>query len=209
MSLSLNEVAAQARKAARGAGFDWGLAEEAARAVRWLCGRGVDGVAALAACLDTPSLARAPVLSDGRWRGQGGAALCPIHVGAALSDRPALLQDGFAVLRIEQVAVPGLVLPFLASLSRRSEAPLRVQCGAATSLVDAEALDPAAGFGPATADLLIDRFDVSPTPRPLSTRALPDPDAWARLGQLAALTYAPATEASRARGAGGDLPDTD
>ena len=40
MNLSLNEVEATAKKATRGAGYPWGLAEEAGKAVRWLCGAG-------------------------------------------------------------------------------------------------------------------------------------------------------------------------
>ena len=43
MSLSLNEVESLAKKAARGTGYPWGLAEEAAKASRWLAARGVDG----------------------------------------------------------------------------------------------------------------------------------------------------------------------
>ncbi|NND22495.1 MAG: DUF3726 domain-containing protein, partial [Silicimonas sp.] len=42
MSYSLNEVEATAKKAARGAGYPWGLAEEAAKATRWLCAHDID-----------------------------------------------------------------------------------------------------------------------------------------------------------------------
>ena len=52
MTLSLNEVQAQAFKAARGAGYAWGLAEEAGKATRWLCGHGLDGVALLVELLE-------------------------------------------------------------------------------------------------------------------------------------------------------------
>ncbi|HBM69159.1 MAG TPA: DUF3726 domain-containing protein, partial [Rhodobacteraceae bacterium] len=37
MSYSLNELQALARKAARGSGVPWGIAEEAAMAARYLC----------------------------------------------------------------------------------------------------------------------------------------------------------------------------
>ena len=48
MSYSLNEMEATAKRAARGAGYSWGLAEEASKATRWLCTQGLDGAAELA-----------------------------------------------------------------------------------------------------------------------------------------------------------------
>lgn len=51
MVLSLNEVQVTAKKAARGAGYPWGIAEEAGQAARWLCSHGLDGCAALAGVL--------------------------------------------------------------------------------------------------------------------------------------------------------------
>ena len=44
LNLSLNEVAATAKKAARGAGYSWGMAEEAAAAVRWLAACGTEAL---------------------------------------------------------------------------------------------------------------------------------------------------------------------
>ena len=44
---SLNEIDSLCQKAARGAGLDWGLAEEAGFAAAWLAARGADGAAAL------------------------------------------------------------------------------------------------------------------------------------------------------------------
>ncbi len=48
MRLSLNQVEQGARKAVRGAGLDWGLAEEAGRAIRWLESVDLHGVHQLA-----------------------------------------------------------------------------------------------------------------------------------------------------------------
>ena len=36
MNVSMNEVESMAKTAARGAGYSWGLAEEAGKATRWL-----------------------------------------------------------------------------------------------------------------------------------------------------------------------------
>ena len=52
MTLSLNEIESTAKKAARGGGYPWGLAEEAASATRWLHSNDLDGCAALASLLD-------------------------------------------------------------------------------------------------------------------------------------------------------------
>ena len=53
MDWSLNEIKALTVKAARGAGLEWGLAEEAAFAVIWLEMRGRDGVKICAKYLHT------------------------------------------------------------------------------------------------------------------------------------------------------------
>ena len=42
MNLSLNEAQALAKKAAKGAGINWGAAHETGRAVRWLLEQGID-----------------------------------------------------------------------------------------------------------------------------------------------------------------------
>ena len=44
MSWSLGEIGALATKAARGSGMDWGLADEAGYAVKWLQRRQLPGV---------------------------------------------------------------------------------------------------------------------------------------------------------------------
>ena len=47
ISWSLGETAALATKAARGAGMQWGLADETGVAVSWLQARGIPGLSAL------------------------------------------------------------------------------------------------------------------------------------------------------------------
>jgi hypothetical protein len=51
MTFSLNEVEAMGKRAARGAGLDWGIAEEAGKAARWLTARGLPGPELLAELL--------------------------------------------------------------------------------------------------------------------------------------------------------------
>jgi len=87
VSWSLNEIESLAKKATRGAGRSWGLAEEAGKATRWLCAAGLPGAEALAALLErTDGTAHAdlsPALSGDRWQARGGT-LCPLIAGAAL-----------------------------------------------------------------------------------------------------------------------------
>ena len=74
---------ALATKAARGSGLDWGLAEEAGYAVKWLQRRQLPGVAALCRYLSSRN--------DGNltsWPNETGALgnYCPITIGAAYGD---------------------------------------------------------------------------------------------------------------------------
>lgn len=114
IALSENEVEGLCLKAARGVGLDWGLAEEAGQAARWLIACGIDGPAAL-----LPHLLAAqgrPVVkpvSLARLEPEGEMALCPILLGAALSDLASL--DGGIVFG--PVAAPILLLPFLARVA--------------------------------------------------------------------------------------------
>ena len=95
IELSLNEVDALAARAARGAGFSWGLADDVGRAARLLAGEGADWSASLLALLE-----RAPRLAPPGAR--EGAPLCPVRMAAYLND--ASTETGALVLR--DVALP-------------------------------------------------------------------------------------------------------
>lgn len=213
MSFSLNEVEAMARKAARGGGYSWGLAEEAGRAVRWLCARNMDGCGALAQLLERVEevdLAQwTPVLSGGEWRAPGGL-LCPIITGAALSDRAGLIA-GHAI-RVDAVAVPVLLIPFLAGMTGmvgQIRQPLRM------ATTDFDVVTDGAGVavsGPIVGH--VDSVSIGPSGPPEAdtgccTRARPKAEDWAVLDRFAHRTYAPATEASRQLGAGAGGDDND
>ena len=96
MTYSLGEIEALCLKAARGAGFPWGLAEDAGRAVRWLEARGQNGAAALAGLLSA---------TDGMPRDDN----CPIAYGSALADMPPV-----APISRPALLNPILLEPFLA-----------------------------------------------------------------------------------------------
>lgn len=96
MTWSLNETEALCRKAARGAGMPWGLAEEAGRAARWLEDRGQAGAGALAKLL-------------GRWNAGMTPRDCPVLAGAAMADA--------GVMPASPVTADPLTWPFVAMIA--------------------------------------------------------------------------------------------
>lgn len=120
MICSLNEIEALARKAARGGGMSWGLAEETGKAVRWLSANGFPGPQLLAELLcqndGKPYCDLAPQQSEGIWHARSGP-LCPIVAGTLICDRAEDLETE-AALRLGEVAVPLLLLPFASEAAR-------------------------------------------------------------------------------------------
>jgi uncharacterized protein DUF3726 len=205
MSFSLNEIETNAKKAARGAGFSWGLAEEAGKATRWLCAQGLDGCASLAALLQEP-LHATPHIGPGIWSAPG--PLCPLATGAALSDFAARLADG--PIRIVAVAQPQLLLPFAAGAARHLKTVVKLNCDTLTARTDGDGLEMARiPSPPGTSDVLISLDGAMTGALPKQTRASPDPAIWAVLTGFAGRTYAPASDASRRLGAGAGLSDND
>ncbi|MEH6632998.1 MAG: DUF3726 domain-containing protein [Halopseudomonas aestusnigri] len=117
---SLNEIEASARKAARGAGMTWGLAEEAGKATRWLAARELPNVTTLLNLLtrndgkDYNSL-RPQDLSN-IWSASGGS-LCPIIAGSALNDLAHKIVSGQEI-KLTAVSCPALILPILGRASK-------------------------------------------------------------------------------------------
>lgn len=216
---SLNEVEIYGRRAARGAGMPWGLAEEAGKASRWLAERGLPGVELLVRLLtanDGRSYASmAPVIVDGRWQAPAGE-LCPVCSGAALSDRIDVLARGEEIC-LSALAYPLLLAPFLDHSWRLDEASyelrwpnVRVSVFAGDVMLDCQK---------ASAHLSerVDEVKVSvgtyrkahPTHRPRIGGVKTPLAVWRAMGVLAKRTYVPATEESRARGAGAGRSDND
>lgn len=203
MTFSLNEVEALAKKATRGAGYAWGLAEEAAKATRFLCEQGFDGCAALANVLQTfdrKDTVQCSLQWDGAvWRA-AEHELCPIYLGAAISDRADQIQNQpSAGLWVVQ---PVILLPFAAQIARAQDTTVSVRADAAVFATDGTRVS-IRGVPPNHADCVEVRLggDLS-LPLPLHSRAHPEPAVWERLNSFAHRTYAPATEESRQKGAG-------
>ena len=211
MTLSLNEVEAMARKAARGAGYSWGLAEEAGKATRWLCAQGLDGCGALAEVLTRfdsgDARDRSPRIQSTGWL-QGDGAMCPLTTGAALSDRASKV--AVARIRIGAVAGPLLLLPFAALAARKTGRVLTITCPGMTAVTDGVALSMSgAGDIEEAETVIVSVGGDLDAAYPTRTRADPDRNAWCVLERLAARTYAPATAESRLKGAGAGLSDND
>lgn len=226
MSYSLNEVEAMAKKASRGAGYHWGIAEEAAYATRWLCAHGFDGCEALASLLPksehTDFALRTPKLACPVWHSRSGR-ICPLLAGAALGDYAFRLQD--RAISLANVEHPIMLLPFAAVVARRICAFVTVEWDGVWTTTDGSnvsrtvidrMIDSSTGRSlmQEIADLVIVRIDGRiggglHTIVPGKSRASPSPAAWDCLNQFAHRTYAPATEESRRMGAGASSCDND
>lgn len=216
MTLSLNEIEAQAKRAARGAGLSWGMAEEAGRAARWLASHDLPGSAHLADVLamndGLPQSDVAPVSLEGDWHAAAGA-LCPLAAGSALNDCADRLGRGEPVTMTD-ISCPLLVLPFAAWAAIHLGAPVQIGWESLQIVTDGSGIritDPENRINAARAATLTCRM----AGQPLEAATLPRlrgevPAAvWDRLDTFAQRTFAPATEASRLLGAGTGGSDND
>jgi len=217
-SYSLNEIETLGKRAARGAGLDWGLTEEAGKALRWLVARGLPGPALLAELL---------ALHDGRsyddlapagdaapWAAPGGR-LSPLLAGPAVTDRAADLAAGGAV-ELAETAYPLFLAPYLAAAAKLTGRPMTLTCP------DLEiVLTPAGSFrltgddrqlvAAAAPRVQLTAGDAAPAGAvsALQGRGELEGDVRERLEAFAQRSYAPASEASRLMGAGAGLSDND
>ena len=120
MIYSLNEIDTHCKKAARGAGFEWGYAEEIGKAIRWLAAFELPGTAVLAAYLkehnDCPANFCQPDASNTKHiKAKGTGDLCPVLTGAWLCDSAVIEKN--SCIQIERLSFPLLLMPFLAQIT--------------------------------------------------------------------------------------------
>ncbi|SHH94472.1 DUF3726 domain-containing protein [Marivita hallyeonensis] len=203
MNVSLNEVEALAKKATRGAGYPWGLAEDAAKAVRFLCSNGVDGCAALAGTLrvfDGAQLHnRMPRQVDGFWQAETGDA-CPIALGAALLDRAGLTTG--QVQTVGPIVHPILLVPFIAQIALVNGCAMRFHAGSFQVVTDGKFIETLGAISEHADTARVEQEGKLKAPNSHVSRATPDAAVWDVLNAFAHKTYAPATEESRRKGAG-------
>jgi hypothetical protein len=216
MSHSLNEIEAHAKRAARGAGLPWGMAEEAARATRWLASHELAGPALLADVLtQNDGLSQtqvAPGALEGVWHAPSGQ-LCPLAGGATLNDCADRLAANQPI-EMADVSYPLLVLPFAAWAALHIKQPVRLTWQDVEIDTDGVGIwvrDPHSQINiEKTVALICQKAETrqDPANRP-SLRGTVAPETWARLNNFAQRTYAPATDASRLLGAGAGTSDND
>ena len=216
---SLNEVEVYSRRAARGAGMSWGLAEEAGKASRWLAERGLPGVELLSRLLVVNDRrayqSMAPSVVNGRWQAADGE-LCPVCAGAALSDHIGLLSSGKEIWLVE-LAYPLLLAPFLDPSWRQTDACYELRWQHARVLVFANGLEMECAEESAHLSEHVDTVKVSagkhrnasPSYRPRTAGVKIPRPVWRVMETFAERTYVPATDESRARGAGAGRNDND
>lgn len=190
IDLSLNEVETLSAKAARGAGYSWGLAEDIGRAARRIAVEDDKwGLAMLSLAENAQSFAPPDPARAARWRSgeadkPAEGPLCPIRTATLLLDEP--LPANVMPLTILDVGLPA----WLDAMLRRSE--MRVA-------------QPLALLTP-RADVVIERRAETEQPA-TSRRGAIDERTLAALNSFAARTYVPESERSRVRGAGGGRVD--
>ncbi|MFQ5565151.1 MAG: DUF3726 domain-containing protein [Paracoccaceae bacterium] len=216
MTFSLNEIEATGKRAARGAGHEWGIAEEAGKAARWLTAHGLPGPELLAELLtqiEGEGYAElAPVSAEGVWQARSGR-LCPLIAGAALSDRAAEIAAG-RVIETGPIAFPLLLAPYVACGARPHGVVFELTWLGVTLALAPDGLAIAgaeAALSARTAGGVKCRVaaGVSVPPRAARAGRAVDAETWSRLSTFAHRTLAPATEASRLAGAGAGLTDND
>ncbi|MGE3144811.1 MAG: DUF3726 domain-containing protein [Pseudorhodoplanes sp.] len=216
MMLSLNEIEAETRKAVRGAGLPWGLAEEGGKAMRWLAGHGVDATPALADILDRHARGEidAGIAADeaGRWTARR-RQLCPLTLGVTLCDHAWLVSEGRS-LAAGEVVRPLLLLPFAARAAQIAGRALalvagRQQVNFCSRGEPAGLLTFADIAEAASVSCEAARSGVRGLPHDSWERPALDRDAWQAIETFALRTYVPASEHSRRHGAGAGQIDND
>ena len=212
---TLAEIESSLRKAARAVGLDWGIAEEAGKAARWLAAFDLPGAEITLAHLQQLDgkvyQHYKPTNLDEIWQAEGDY-LCPIITGAALADRSEQMLSG-RQFRLAQTAWPLLLAATIGQAARyhrtaftTSWARVTVSCYENGIRIEGNLDD----LLLASAESVKCTQSIHSNPQSLpSTMACEiDNKVWEDIDKLAFMTYAPATEESRA-GAGAGLTDND
>ena len=209
---SLNEIDTMLQKASKGAGLPVGLAEDIARAGAWLAARGHDGVRAVLTAirggisLPVPLLPlkdRGIVVFKGACIAVCGPSVIDILTGDGSTDEVRLINvdSPLLIIGLAGVASQNYGLEMTIGFGNGSKASL-----SSGNLVLSGSM-PAAGT-----DVLITCRKLgytTPKARIEGRGVVVDEEIWREVKALAARTYVPSSEASRARGAGAGMVDND
>jgi len=214
MTFSLNEIDAMGKRAARGAGFSWGLAEEAGKAARWLSACNLPGAECLVEALEMKGVTAysdlAPTSLEGVWQASDGA-LCSIVCGALLSDLAEDIAAG-KNYTLEQVNKPILLAPFLASVAKQTGKNIKLSWKGAVVLINEYGLclegdnvyaNTAENVRCGNCEAIAESLKEGVVGRDVQK------EAWDQLAEFMTRYLAPETEESRLAGAGAGLNDND
>ena len=218
LDMSIKEASAFFARAARGAGFSWGLSEEVGYAVAWIARAGqlsADMQEGLARFL-SGAHGGCDCVQETRvsWMSASGRGLCPVSVGSYIAD---LATDETAFdyghIVIKRVVFPILIVPFVGRLSSaRSHAievswpgvrghvkdnhfvPLGEVCPKELMCISEQPIT--LNFEPVAA---VDELEGSSAAQ---DRVRVAEQSFAHISQLAAQTHVPETEALQQAGAG-------
>ena len=205
MKVSFNELKSMSKGAARGAGFDWGYAEDISFAVVWLAKNGYNSATTLLTFLDNKTIYPPTNINENIWTNDKGD-LDPIKTGVALLD----LNISKTIV-LKGIFLPLLIVPFVSQLKN----VMLLEGNNLKLVAENGFFDSKVKYLPARADVL----KISSTQGtqvfnkigeyPLTKRCEVDNDVWNRLEEFTYRTYAPVTDESRMLGAGSGLSDND
>lgn len=213
LDYSIGEAESLVLKAYRGAGFSWGMAQEAGHAAAWMSMYGLPALeqfAQLLPAIDGKRISEIVPLMHipGKWSNPTGT-LCPVVAGTAFADGDYDLSD--SGLELENVLQPLILLPFLSQSDRTIEVAIDEEnylCGANICACIAGTAGNISG--PTCTSVSVKQSDrVLENTLAFSQRAIVDSAAVDQLNIFAHRTYVPASEASRLAGAGAGLLDND
>lgn len=235
MIVSLGEIAETAKKATSGCGHCFGIAEEMAYAMRWLCERGFRGAEKLMHALEQFKAVEFELTTRAnelQITGKTGDPVPALALAPSIADLLIAHRDTRKIVIVRALAHPLLLVPFLARAANFGQA-----VSAHYKTIDANSVvincndEGTQVFAPdaltliqARADHVMCRWDAMRTDIPvLRTRhQLRDhrkatidsgytiSDAvWKKLQTFAHNTYVPSSKESRLTGAGAGLTDND
>lgn len=235
MRYSLNQIEHTVRKAARGSGLSWGVAEDAGRAARWLHMVDLPGVSLVASVLaeidhsddQTRKVAQANVATD---ESHEVMALKPIHgrlsplvVGPCIGDWvnaiEAMSETNETEIAIENVVCPLLLAGYCGVAAQQTQLTLSIhwhdfqmRCAAKEMRYLGEKIG--SNFEPRIRVSNAESNDQNPCANATVKESRigsveVDSESWRQLEMLSHQTYVEATESSRLSGAGAGLNDND
>ncbi len=234
---SLNQVEHTVRKAVRGAGVSWGVAEEAGRAVRWLHMIDAPGVSLIAATLAEidhantqsrkvrqriPDAAETKTQSLKTVLSSADEVLSPLVVGPCICDWANAInadQTQHAEIAAEDVVYPQLLAGYCGVAAQQTGLMLflkwqgfEMQCTENKVHISNQQEDSAF-----ESEVVVVAKEIGSAAQPNDARMRElrigstevDPEAWRMLEKLTQNTYVEASEDSRLSGAGAGLNDND